>query len=265
MNGNTDYEAIMEEYGDEAFDDESFRSAEFLGDLVRNIGSGVGSVASGLGNVVSGLFGGPQRPPIPQVQVRPSGSGVSTATLQTPAGTANLRLPAPVPTRDEFQQAVGRLEGAINAVTTRVNTTQNDLRSLTTRVGTVVADTQKEVLKVRTDTRQMLAKGQNVQNAKFVKLRQDISSQQMTNLMLSIMTQKQLQDQLDDHTHSLTLQQNDVPSATAPQKTITTSASSADSSDNNAMMFLPLMMMGSPGSGSGDNNMMMMMMMTAFK
>lgn len=251
-----------ESFDDESFDDESYRSAEFIPGL--GLGASLlPGIASGIGNVIGGLFGGQRRPPVPQVQVRPSGSGVSTANLQTPAGSAVLRLPEPVPTREEFRQAVERLEGAINTVTTRANTTQNDLQSLTTRVGAVVADTQKDVAKVRMDTRRMLMKAQQVQKARAAKLRQEIRSQQTTNLFLSIMLQQQLQDQIEEHTHSLTLKATDLPTSSSGDKTVRTGASDSSSSDNNALLFLPLMMMGSPGGSGGndDNNMMMMAMM----
>ena len=93
-----------EPYDRESFDDEPGDSeAEFLGTLL-------GGPAAAIGNVIGGLFRPPTppRPPLPRVSVPAPGPGVSSATLNTPQGSATLRLPEPVVTRQEFDAGIRR-------------------------------------------------------------------------------------------------------------------------------------------------------------
>ena len=248
MNGSA--EAILEdddldtldESYDWSFDESDLSSAEFL----PLIGPALGAIAPAIGRILPGILGGgPSRPPLPPVRPRPSGPGVSTATLATPGGSATMRLPEPVVTQREFREVTSGLSNAINAERARINTTQNDLRSLTQRVGTVVADTQRQVAQVRTTTSRDLLKVRQEQRAAIARMRREQSSQQMMSMMMSMMLQRQQQGQLEDHTHA-------TPDGTAEVD-----------GDSSALMLLPLMMMNPSDSSSsgGDNNMMMMMMM----
>ena len=65
-----------------------------------------------------------------------------------------------------------------------------------------------------------------------------------------------VQDALEDHTHTVTV------NATGPTPVTTSSATVDDSSDNGAMMMLPLMM---SGGGSSSDSMLPLAMMMAFR
>jgi hypothetical protein len=220
MNGNGSTWAYddetIESYDD--WDDESVSStAEIIPELLS--GGALGGIAR--------LIKGPSRPPVPTVRVRPPSRGVDTAKLSTPRGEATLRLPDKVVTLDVFRQTTERLEAAINRNTARLNTTQKDIESLSNRVGTVVTNLQKD------------------HKAAVEKLRKERDPQGMQMLM-PILMQQQLQEQIEDHTHS-------IPAGA----TETGSATLADD-DNMALMMMPLLM---GGSSSDDSNMMMMLVM----
>lgn len=191
-----------------------------------------------------------RRLPLRRVQARPTGSGVGTATLSTPAGAATLRLPTPVATQAEFREKITKLEGAINEANGRINSLQNDVRKVGADLNNVATNTTRQIVKVQADTKKILGKVIKEQKVSQAKLRKDMSSQATTNLMISMMMQKRLQDNIDEHTHSVT----------AGQTVTGASAKSETEKDNSMLMMLPLMM----GDGMGDNSMMMMAMMFAF-
>lgn len=232
-----------EALGVEAWDDES----EFLGQLL-------GGPAQLIGNAIGGLFGGrpTPKPPLPSVSIGVPGRGVSTATLNTPAGNATLRLPEPVVTRQEFEAGIRKLQQGINRDAARVNTLSKDLDTLRTRVSTVVVDTQKDIVKLRTDA----AKSRVSLRRHLAKLKADQSQQQMMTMVMSMMAQKSAQDALEDHTHTITVTKTgDLPITTSTAKV-------DDESDNSMMMMLPLMMM---GGGSSSDSMLPIAMMMAFR
>lgn len=236
-----DDEAFREGYDDEGYDDESVDDeSEFLGPL----GTLLGGPAAAIGNLVGGLFGPstPPRPPLPQVSISAPGPGVSSATLQTPQGSATLRLPEPVVTRQEFEQAVQRVQEGINRDSARINTVSREVSELRTRVGAVVADTQRDIGKLRTT----VARSRRAQRAAIARLRSDQSQQQMMSLVMTMMMQRQARQALEDHTHQ---------GSTAP-------AVLNDGGDNSAMMLLPLMMMPSSGGDSSMTMMLPLMLMT---
>lgn len=233
-----DDESMYDESGDdESGDDES----EFLGSLL-------GGPASLIGNALGGLFGGNRggssRPPLPHVSVGIPGAGVSTATINTPAGNATLRLPEPVVTRREFEAGIRKLQEGINRDATRVNAVSKDLDILRTRVATVVTETQRDLVKVRT----MVIKNRRANRLAIARLRREQSSQQMMSMLMAIMSTQQVQNQHEDHTH-----------AGAGGAVVGTGD---NDNDNSMMMMLPMMMM-SQGGGADNNAMMMPMMMLA--
>jgi hypothetical protein len=245
------YAPYYEAVDDEAIDDEAVLDDEALDDEAEFL-PGLGNILPGIASGIGGLLfpGAAPRPPLPQVNVPPSGGGVSSAVLQTPQGSATLRLPETVVTKDEFRQTTERLQEAINRDTARLNTTQKDIESLGNRVGTVVADTRRDISRVRAAER----KHYHATRAAIGRLRREQASQNSTNLLMTVMMQQQIQSQIANHTHPI-----------AAGATATGPATVADS--NNALMFLPLMMMGGGGGdgASSDNNMMMMLvMMMAF-
>ena len=234
-----------ESFDDEAWDDESFDDeawddeSEFLGNLL-------GGPAAAIGKAIGGLFGGspaPSRPPLPRISVGVPGSGVASATLNTPAGNATLRLPEPVVTRREYEAGIRKLQDGINRDAARVNTVAKDLDTLRTRVAAVVTDTQRDIAKVRaTVTKQRAA------NRRYLaRLRQEQSQQQMMSLVMGMLAQKRAQEALEDHTH-------------ASGGAVVTGDGGGDSS---MLMMLPLMMGTGGGSGGGDNAMMLPLMMLA--
>ncbi|MFC9683612.1 hypothetical protein [Streptomyces sp. NPDC056948] len=185
----------------------------------------------------------PPRPVAPSVSVAPA-QGVTSATVQTPRGPAQVQLQTPVVHRDEFNSAVARLQTALNADSARINTLQKDLTTLGTRVGTVVGETQAAIAKQQVAVRKLRLDTQ----AALRKVRADQQQQQTTNMMMSLMMQQQLSGRFDDHSHAVGSTTTDKPS-------------DADGEDNS---LLPLMFMMMPQSdGGGDNTMSMMMMAMA--
>ena len=65
----------------------------------------------------------------PGKKVSVPGTGLLSATLNTPKGPAKLSLPTPVPTHTQFRQ----LESALNAQTQRLNAVQAELARLRRR------------------------------------------------------------------------------------------------------------------------------------
>lgn len=234
-----DDEALDDEsFDDEALDDESVDDeSEFLGQLL-------GGPASLIGNAIGGLLGGnrpPSRVPLPRVSFGAPGSGVSTATLNTPAGNATLRLPEPVVTRREFEAGVRKLQEGINRDSARVNAVAKDLDGLRSRVATVVTETQRDVARVRAT----VVKNRRANRLAIARLRRDQSSQQMMSMVMSMMAQQQVQSQFEEHTH-----------AAVGGRVV-----DIGGSDNSMLMLMPMMMMGQGGNDS--NAMMMPMMMLA--
>ena len=120
---------------DEAYGyDDSDRESEFLEGILGGAAQALGGGISGIGNLIGGvgnLLNPPApRPPIPPVQPGRPGPGVTTATIDTPRGSATLRLPDSVVTVDEFRTATQNLQDAINRNTARLNSTQKDIESL---------------------------------------------------------------------------------------------------------------------------------------
>jgi hypothetical protein len=245
------YRLDGEAYDDESVDDESVDDesvddeSEFLGGL----GSILGGPAAAIGNALGGLFGGgPRRPPLPPVQVPSPGGGVSTATLNTPQGSATLRLPEPVVTRTEFETTVRRLQEGINRDSARTNTISKDLDTLRTRVGAVVADTQRDIGRVRAS----VAQARRANRAAIARLQRAQSQQNMMSMMMAMMAQRRAQEEFSDHVH-------DKPATGATE--FTGPPSDGTGGGNDSMMFmLPMLMQPSDGS-SGDSSMMMMPLM----
>lgn len=241
-----------EAWDDEAWDDESL-GVEAWDDESEFLGTLLGGPAQLIGNAIGGLFGGrpTPKPPLPAVSIGVPGRGVSTATLNTPAGNATLRLPEPVVTRQEFEAGIRKVQEWINRDAARVNTLSKDLDTLRTRVSAVVVDTQKDIVKLRTDA----AKSRVSLRRHLAKLKADQGQQQMMTMVMSMMAQKSAQDALEDHTHTVTVTKTD-------EKPIATSTAQVDEeSDNSMMMMLPMMM----GGGSSSDSMLPIMMMMAFR
>ncbi len=237
-----------EAWDDEAWDDES-ASAEAWDDESEFLGTLLGGPAQLVGNALGGLFGSRPRPrsPLSPMSFGAPGRGVSTATLNTPAGNATLRLPEPVVTRQEFESGLRRLQVGINRDAARVNTLSKDLDTLRSRVSAVVVDTQKDVVKLRAEA----TKNRISLRRHFAKLKAEQSQQQMMTMVMSMMSQRSAQDALEDHTHSI-----------AVGARTTGSADVHGDSDNSMMMMLPLMM---SGGGSSSDSMMPLAMMMAFR
>ncbi len=242
------YEALDDEgFDDEGFDDEGFDDEGLL-DIIGGV---LGGPAAAIGNLVGGVLGGgPPRPPLPRIPGLLPGSGVSTATLNTPQGNATLRLPEPVVTRTEFDAGFRRLQDAINADSARTNTISKDVDTLRARVASVVSDTQRDVGKLRT----ALVKHRQANRATFARLRREQSQQNMMNMVISMMMQRQASSQFAEHTHQVT-------AVNSPTGTPT----GADTSGSGSMMLpLVLMMSSQPDGGSSDSSSMMLplLMMT---
>lgn len=266
MNGSTEYidesddESLLEAL--ESDDEDIDESAEFLpilGPIAGGVATGIGQLASGIGGVASGIGGallgrGSRRPPLPGVNLPTPTSGVSSATINTPAGAATIALPSAVVRQDEYRATVQRLQESINRNTGRLNTVSDDVVKLRRDFTAVETDTRNHVAKLRTDTRVALAKARKQTALVLAKVRKDQSQQQMTNLMMTMMMQRQIQDRVDSHVHDIGADPADAT------KDIALAAREGDG-DSSMLMLLPLMMMQGDSGGGDSNNMMMMVMM----
>jgi len=237
----------LEAIDDEAYDDEAFDDEGSDDEGVLDIVGGLLNPAAAIGNVLGGVLGGgAPRPPLRQVPAVPTGGGVSTATLNTPQGSATLRLPEPVVTRVDFDAQLNTLREAINGDSARINSVSKDLETLRARVATVVSDSQRDVGKLRTE----LSRQRRATRASLARMRRDQSQQNMMNMVVTMMMTTNQQNAFNEHVHT---------SAAVGQDTSTPSGGQESSSS----MMLPLvMMMGSQSNGSsGDNSMNMMLPM----
>lgn len=240
-------------------DFEGSEDAEFLGSLLGGLGNAVsgtlGGIASGVGNVASGIGGllsGQSRPPLPRFNVGPGGSGVSTATLNTPAGAATVNLPAAVVRQDEFRVTTDRLQSAINNTTTRINSVSGDVAKLRNDFTVIETDTRNKVSQLRGQVAKAISIERKRRHLAIEKLKKGQKQQQMTGLMMTMMMQSSNNNKFDDHIHK------------DSNKADTSIPTDTGRSDNSMMMMLPMMMMGQDGgSGSDDNGMMMMVMAMA--
>jgi hypothetical protein len=252
MNGTyLGYEALDDEgiedecVDDQESDDEGEGFFDSLGDVLDPLG-------------IRRIFTGPSRAPLPRVSTGPAAPGVASALLNTPRGSATLQLPQPVVTKAEFNQTVGRLQAAINTDTTRINAIQGDVKNLTQRVGAAVADSKRDVQKVR---REIVATRKANATA-VARLRRDQSSQATMNMLMSFMMQRQIQDQVTNHTHGVTHTHplaSGSSTITGNEPALPTSTGSAGTSagGSSSMFFLlPLLMMSSSRDGGGGNDAM---------
>jgi hypothetical protein len=249
----------LEAFDDEGVDDEGVDDQE-SDDEQEGFFDALGTVLDPLG--IRRIFSGPTRAPLPRVSTGPGAPGVASAQLNTPRGSATLQLPQPVVSKAEFNQTVGRLQAAINQDTSRINAIQGDIKNLTQRVGAAVADSKRDIQKVR---REVVATRKANATA-LARLRRDQSSQASTNMLISFMMQRQIQDQVASHTHAQAHTHPLVGSATAAagnEPALPPSSGSAGTSaggSNSMLMLLPLLMMGSSSrDGGGGNDAMSML------
>lgn len=240
----TDFEDVDEAIDDTESDDEGFLDA-----LLNPIGAIAGALgAPSPSGLIGGLLGGgPARPPISSVRPPMTSGGVNSATVNTPRGSATIALPETVVSKDDFNNAMQRLTTSINSNSSRINTTQTDVRNLTSKVGTIAESTRRDVVRLRQEN----ARTRKADQAALAKLRRDTSSQSMMGMLMAMMAQQQTQSTFSAHVHGI------------PAGATTTSApTNASSSGNSMSMLLPMMMMsGDSGDSGGSNDMMMMMML----
>jgi Sec-independent protein translocase protein TatA len=256
MNALNQYKDPLEESIDDdiPYDQESvFRTAEF---------NPFGAVSSAIGGLLGG--GGGTRQPVRTVRDQRTHTlpGVRDARLETPRGNATIRLPEEVVPKRVFDETTEALHQSVTGVTARINTIeQKDLPEMKKDLGALIAN-----------TRQAIADEKKARIRAAFRQAKAIRSMQTTSMMMSLLFQRQLQNQLASHTHD---------GATVPVGS-TAEPASLGTSDN-SLLFLPMMMMGDSGMGysgdredsdgdnyrdsGGDNNNMMMMalMLTQLK
>jgi hypothetical protein len=242
MNGNGAVVSLDVSDDEEAYvDDEPDDESEDILDIFDPLG-------------IRRIFMGPSRPPLPPMPAPPiSSGGVDRATLTTPRGSASLQLPQPVVSKDEFNQATQQLQAAINRNTSRINTIQGDVRSLTQRVGAVAAESRRDIRRVRRD----VARARRESTTAIANLRREQSQQATTSMLISFLMQRQIQDQISTHTHDISHTHPFAAGTTAAtgNEAANPSGSKAASTatDTSSSLFLlPLLMMGSQGGTTGD-------------
>jgi hypothetical protein len=220
------------------YDDEGI--FDVLGGVLNPIGA--------IGSAIGGLLGpSPPKPPMATIMPVPPPPGVSTGTINTPAGNATIKLPESVVSTETFRRYQDETTNALNMATSRLRATEGELKTLRERVATVVTQTQQEVEKVRREDR-----------AAVGRLRRKVSNDSMMSMMMGLMASRRQQDTFEGHTHDVTVGTTDAE--TDPPR------STGDSSDN-MMMMLPMMMMGQGEGREGEEDgggMMAMVMAMAF-
>jgi hypothetical protein len=222
----------------EDYDDEG------LFDVIGGVLNPIGAIGSAIGGLLSPP---PPKPPLPTVVPAPPPPGVGSATINTPAGTATIKLPEAVVSTETFRRYQDETTSALNQTTSRLRTTETELRTLRERVATVVTQNQQEIEKVRNEERTQIRR-----------LRRRLSSESTMSMMMGLMASRRQQETFEAHTHGIAsagATKTDAPTVTG------------DSGDN-MMMILPFMMMGQgEGGRDGDDDggsMMTMAMMMAF-
>jgi hypothetical protein len=213
-------------------------------DVIGGVLNPIGAIGSAIGGLIAPP---PPKPPLPTLVPAPPPPGVSSASINTPAGTATIKLPEAVVSTETFRRYQDETSSALNQATARLRATENELKTLRERVATVVTQTQQDVEKVRAEER-----------TEIRRLRKRVSSESTMSLVMGLMASRRQQDTFDGHTHP-------IPSGT-PTATGTPTTTTGDSSDN-MMMILPFMMMGQGDGGrdsDDDGGMMTMAMMMAF-
>jgi hypothetical protein len=203
---------------DEGFDEQ----AEFL-PLLPMIGAGgqaIGNVISGVGRNIGNLFSYRPNAPV-RPGALPTPQGVQGATVTTPQGQAQIRLPSPVVTREELQQFREAVQTNHNQLAGRVNTIQNGIGTLASRAGVVAKDV--DAIRVQASRNfTTLSRMARDTAAKLEKQRKETDDRINMVMMMSLLTGQ------------------------------------GGGDDDDLLMLLPMMMMGS-SSGSGDSMMPMMM------
>jgi hypothetical protein len=252
MNGYRAGASLAQSDDDEALiesdlDDESEGILDVLGNVLDPLG-------------IRQIFTGPPRPPLPPMPTPPiAPQGVDRATLNTPRGSATLQLPQPVVTKDEFNQAMQEVKAAVDRNAARANTIQADLGKLTQRVGTMAAESQRDFRRVRRE----IAQVRRENSTAITNLRKEQSQQATTNMLMTFMMERQIQDQINSHTHGIDFS-HDHPfqgaAATGneganPNTATTGSSTTGSTAGDTSSMFLPLMMMmmASPGGGTDES------------
>jgi hypothetical protein len=206
------------------WDDEAVgTTGEFLGGILGGVSSSIGGL----------LGGGPKRQPVrPDPRTTFPAPGVRDARLETPRGTANLRLPEEVVSKRAFDEATQNLQDGVGKVTLRVNSLeQKDLPELKKELGTVLAN-----------TRQAIADEKKARQKAIIRQAKAMQSTQSTNLIMSLLFQQQLQRKLESHTHP---GNDQVPTGS------TAEPAPLSGGDNNALLF---MMMAGGGMGGGGSS-----------
>ena len=171
------------------------------------------------------------------------GRGVQTARLETPRGSATLRLPEQVVTQQAFKEATEKLEKAINALSGEVATNKNNISVLQrgqTGIRADVAKTNAAVKGLKDD---------------FTKFRKQQSSNSTMSLLTTLMLQQDAERRLQAHHH---LTDGSVDPRSLPAQ------------NNMLPLLLMLPMMSGEGAGattgdeSSSNMMMMMVLMLGF-
>lgn len=165
-------------------------------------------------------------PRVPPGFLTPTRPGVQSGRIETPRGSATIRMPEPLVTQSAFREAIQKLETTINGVSS----------SLSSQIATA----QKQA---DTALRQNKVLYRSTRTA-IAKLRKDYEGQAMTNMMMSMMMQQSAQRRLESHRH---LGDGSVDRASLPP-------------DTSFMLMMMLPMLTSTTEGKGMESMMLPMM-----
>ncbi|MBQ1783548.1 MAG: hypothetical protein II007_07845 [Gammaproteobacteria bacterium] len=243
-----DFESFDDEsFEDESYDDEgseSYEDESLLNMFIPPVASAVaGSAVRG----VTSLFAPKSR----QKRVYRGysritpGKGVGSASIATPRGQAQLRLPSEVVPMATYRRDIAALQSRDNSLNQRINQTQGDLAKTEAKATQALAATvnnARALAQQQVKQRQALTKLHLAQS----RFRKQQQSQNTMNMLLGMMQMQNVEQSLRSHRHD-------------SSGTVTNTAAS-----NPMMMMLPLMMAGdssSSGSASGGDNSMMMLMM----
>ncbi len=150
--------------------------------------------------------------------------GVSSATLRTPAGNAQLRLPQSVVSLDVFNKATASLRASHNKLASEVSANREAIKKVSNETNAITAATKRAL------ARHKKAAGQN----------------SMMSMLIAMMTQQQINRRIDTIPGVAPSSGNDAMMMMLPMMMMGESGGSSStggsSSDNNMMMMMVMMM-----------------------
>jgi hypothetical protein len=152
--------------------------------------------------------------------------GVNSATLRTPAGNAQLRLPQSVVSLDVFNRAIASLRASHNKLASEVSANRDAIKRVSIETNAVTAATKKALARHRK------AAGQN----------------SMMSMLIALMTQQQISRRIDAIPGAPASSGSDSMMMMLPMMMMGDSGGGGSSGSDGNMMMMMVMMMAMGGN-----------------